>query len=824
VTRLVSSSLSSRMQLPIEDVLEDIRDVLSRNVPCILEAPPGAGKTTMVPLALVNEPWLTGKKIVMLEPRRLAAKAAARRMASLLGEQVGQTVGYRMRMESAVSQATRIEVVTEGVLTRQIARDPELSGVGLVIFDEFHERSLNADTGLALTLTSRALLRNDLRVLVMSATIGTLNFSTIMPDAERVASEGRTFPVETTYLRSVSDKPLPELMAAAVRDAIRDDLGDILCFLPGQAEIRRTQEALLARSDALDGAEVMILHGELAADAQDAVLRPASRVRRVILSTAIAETSLTIDGVRTVVDGGRSREPRFDPRSGMTHLTTVSVSKDAAEQRKGRAGRTAPGRCTRLWTEKEHGQLPERRTSEILVADCSSLILEVASFGVDILDLPWLEAPPGGHLAQGRELLRQLGALDASHAITAHGRELLRYGTHPRIAHMLVRSQELGIDWHRASGIASIVGERDILKGERLCDVRRRLDALQGASDFHTDRGAVTHARKRQQALRKPHSASSPTQTIPDDDVEGVLIALAYPERVARSKGDARFLLRNGRTASIMQADPLARSEWLAVADLDGSASEPRITIAAPVSAATVRVVFADSLVEQVETGWNDRDGRIVARTASMLGAITVETRANAKTDAQELARAFARELARRGIENLPWSEGAERLRDRVAFTRQHTGAELTEMSDEALAASIDNWLAPHLVGLRSLADLQKLDLMRPLREMLSREQKTLVDRCAPELYKPPKGREVAIDYSNPDQPLAAVRLQFMLGVKRTPTVANGNVPLTIELLSPADRPIQKTRDLAGFWSGSYQAVRKEMKGRYPKHDWPENP
>jgi ATP-dependent helicase HrpB len=812
------------MRLPIEDVLEDIRDVLSRNVPCILEAPPGAGKTTMVPLALVNEPWLTGKKIVMLEPRRLAAKAAARRMASLLGEQVGQTVGYRMRMESAVSQATRIEVVTEGVLTRQLARDPELEGIGLVIFDEFHERSLNADTGLALTLTSRTLLRNDLRVLVMSATIGTLNFTTIMPDAERIASEGRTFPVETNYLRSASDKPLHELMAAAVRDAIRDDEGDILCFLPGQAEIRRTQEALLGRPDALDAAEVMILHGELAADAQDAVLRPASRVRRVILSTAIAETSLTIDGVRTVVDGGRSREPRFDPRSGMTHLTTVSVSKDAAEQRKGRAGRTAPGRCTRLWTEKEHGQLPERRTSEILVADCSSLILEVASFGVDILDLPWLEAPPGGHLAQGRELLRQLGALDASHAITAHGRELLRYGTHPRIAHMLVRSQELGIDWHRASGIAAIVGERDILKGERLCDVRRRLDALQGASDFHTDRGAVTHARKRQQALRKPHSASSPTQTIPDDDVEGVLIALAYPERIARSKGDARFLLRNGRTASIMQADPLARSEWLAVADLDGSASEPRIAIAAPVSAATVRVVFADSLVEQVETGWNDRDGRIVARTASMLGAITVETRANAKTDAQELARAFARELARRGIENLPWSEGAERLRDRVAFTRQHTGADLPEMSHDALAASIDNWLAPQLVGMRSLADLQKLDLTRPLREMLSREQKTLIDRCAPEYYKPPKGREVAIDYSNPDQPLAAVRLQFMLGVKRTPTVANGNVPLTIELLSPADRPIQKTRDLAGFWSGSYQAVRKEMKGRYPKHDWPENP
>ncbi len=810
--------------LPIHSVLPDICEVLSRNVPCILEAPPGAGKTTMVPLALVNEAWLAGKKIVMLEPRRLAAKAAARRMATLLGEQVGQTVGYRMRMESAVSEATRIEVVTEGVLTRQLAREPELNGVGLVMFDEFHERSLNADTGLALTLTARALLRSDLRVLVMSATIGSLDFTTIMPDAERVASQGRTFPVETTYLRSASDKPLHELMAAAVRDAIRSDEGDILCFLPGQAEIRRTQEALLSRPDALDGAEVMILHGELAADAQDAVLRPASQVRRVILSTAIAETSLTIDGVRTVVDGGRSREPRFDPRSGMTHLTTVSVSKDAAEQRKGRAGRTAPGHCIRLWTEKEHVQLPERRTSEILVADCTSLILEVASFGVDVGDLPWLEQPPAGNVAQGRELLRQLGALDASHGITPHGRELLRYGTHPRIAHMLVRSREFGIDWHRASGIAAIIGERDLLKGERMSDVRRRLDALQGASDPHADRAAIMHARKRQQALRKPHDSSSVRQTITDDDVEGVLIALAYPERLARSKGDGRFLLRNGRTASIMQADPLARGEWLAVADLDGSASEPRIAIAAPLSGATVKLVFADDVVEQVETGWNDRDGRIVARTATMLGAIVIDTKANANADAQELAKAFARELARRGIENLPWSEGAERLRSRVVFTHQHTAAELPDLSDEALSRTVEQWLAPHLVGLRSLADLQKLDLMRPLRDMLSREQKTLIDRCAPEFYKPPKGREVAIDYSNPDQPLAAVRLQFMLGVKRTPTVANGNVPLTIELLSPADRPIQKTRDLAGFWSGSYQAVRKEMKGRYPKHDWPENP
>ncbi|MEY3386699.1 MAG: hypothetical protein RIR53_1510 [Bacteroidota bacterium] len=812
------------MQLPIEEVLEDIRGVLRRGMPCILEAPPGAGKTTMVPAALVDEEWLGGRKILVLEPRRLAAKAAARRMSMLRGESVGETVGYRMRLETAVSAKTRIEVITEGVLTRQIAHDPSLEGVGLVIFDEFHERSLNADTGLALTLMSRTLLRPDLRILVMSATLQSINFSTILPDAQLVRSEGRSFPVDTVYLRSTSDKPLHELMAAGARDAIRDDVGDVLCFLPGQAEIRRTAELLQQRPDALQGASVLPLYGEMTSEAQDAVLRPASSQRRIILATAIAETSLTIDGVRTVIDGGRSREPRFDHRSGMTHLTTVAVSKDAAEQRKGRAGRVAPGRCIRLWTQREHDQLPERRMPEILAADVTSLLLDVTAFGVDVHDLSWIDPPPAGAVAQARELLRELGAFDEHDAITPHGRELLRYGVHPRISHMLVRSRELGIPWRQAASVAAIIGERDVLKGLRVADARRRLDAIQGAHDPHADAAAMAQARRRRDALREPRESLANACAVTSDDVDGVLIALAYPDRIARRKADGRYLLRNGRSAALSAGDPLGTHEWLAVSDIDGSSSEPRIAIACPVSQHAITIVFAADIVERVESGWNDRDGKIVARRSRMLGAIVIDSRPDTTADPHELARGFARAIAQRGLHLLAWDAAAERLRSRVLFVRHHQGDVLPDMSDESLADSVESWLAPHLLGKRSLTDLQRLDLRSLLRQMLTREQSTLLDRFAPEFYKPPKGREVPIDYSNPDQPLAAVRLQFMLGVKRNPTVAAGNVALTIELLSPADRPIQKTRDLAGFWSGSYQAVRKEMKGRYPKHDWPENP
>ncbi|MBL0322372.1 MAG: ATP-dependent helicase HrpB [Ignavibacteria bacterium] len=825
--------------LPIHSSLDSIRTVLRDGLSCILEAPPGAGKTTVVPLALLDEEWCAGKKIIVLEPRRLAAKAAARRMASTLGERAGETVGYRMRMESAIGPKTRIEVVTEGVLTRQLARDPDLHGVALVIFDEFHERSLNADTGLALTLTARTVLRPDLRVMVMSATLRSLDLQRILPDAGMVSSMGRAFPVDVQWMRSPSEKQIHELMSAAVRDAVHSGEGDVLCFLPGQAEIRRTYDLLQNDIDRLEGAELHILHGELSGEQQDAILRPNSITRRIILSTAIAETSITIDGVRTVIDGGRSREPRFDPRSGMSHLTTVPVSKDAAEQRRGRAGRTAPGQCIRLWTEQEHNQLPERRTPEILVADCAPMMLEISAFGATIDELPWLDIPPSGHVAHARELLHELNALDANDAITPHGRALLKYGVHPRVSHMLVRAGELGINKRTAADVAALIGERDVLRGARDADLQRRLDALNGDRDPEADRGALDAARKRSRALDSARADGKALDSARADgkaldsaradgsggaDAVGVLLALAYPDRIARRKSDGRYIMRNGRTAKLNAGDTLSKHEWLAVGDLDGSGAEPRIAIAAPIEQSSVLSVFADDIHPRAEAGWNDRDGKIVARTVRMLGAIEVDTQQNASVNADELASAFARVIAERGLRDLPWSEVAERLRGRVMFARHFGATDLPDWTNEALASTVETWLAPSLRGKRTLSDLQKLDLATLLHNSLTYEQQRKVDTVAPALYKPPKGREVPIDYADPERPTVSVRLQFMFGVKRTPTVAMGNVPLTIELLSPADRPIQVTKDLAGFWQGSYVHVRKEMKGRYPKHNWPEHP
>ncbi len=817
------SDLVGDVRLPIHDVVGEIRQTLRDTLTCILEAPPGAGKTTIVPLALLDEDWCAGQKIVVLEPRRLAAKAAARRMASLLGEKAGATVGYRMRMESAIGPTTRIEVVTEGVLTRQLARDPSLSGIGIVIFDEFHERSLHADTGLALTLMSRAILRPDLRVMIMSATLSSMNLSSILPDAGIVTSHGKSFPVDVQWMRSTSDKQIHELMAFAIRDAVHESTGDVLCFLPGQGEIRRTCELLQKNVHALNGAAIHILHGELSGEDQDNILRPPTSTPRIILSTAIAETSITIDGVRTVIDGGRSREPRFDPRSGMSHLTTVSVSKDAAEQRRGRAGRTAPGTCVRLWTEQEHQHLPERKTPEIMVADCAPMLLEIAAFGAHINDLRWLDVPPPAHLSQARELLRELDALHEDDSITPHGKNLLRYGVHPRVAHMFVRASELGIDHSIASSVAALIGERDILRGSRDADIQRRIEACIGAQDAEADRGAVDGARRRRDQFMSVHLNRAAKATQHADSV-GILVALAYPDRIARRKIDGRYLMRNGRTARLAPGDMLGQHEWLAVSDLDGSGTEPRIAMAALISQESVLATFSENITLRAEAGWNDRDGKIVARTVRMIGAIVLDTQQNSNIDADEIASAFARVIAERGLRDLPWSDMATRLRNRVVFARHFDATAVPLWTDESLAESIEQWLAPSLRGKRTLGDLQKLDLAAILRENLSYEQIRRVDTVAPEFYHPPKGREVPIDYSNVDRPTIAVRLQFMFGVKRTPHVAMGNVPLTIELLSPADRPLQVTQDLAGFWQGSYAHVRKEMKGRYPKHNWPEHP
>ena len=809
------------MALPIEEVLGDVRAALQHGRSCILVAPPGAGKTTMVPTALLDEPWLATKKVLMLEPRRVAATAAARRMSVLRNEKVGTTIGYRMRMETCVGPHTRVEVITEGILTRQLTHDPMLNDIGVVIFDEFHERSLNADVGLALTRLTQQLLRPDLRIIVMSATLNIESVKRVLDDAVVVESMGRSYPVDITWQRSHNDEPLPARMASAVGDAVRSDTGDILCFLPGQAELRRTSE-IIERTNAVgDRATLHVLHGDLALADQDAILRPASAERRVILATAIAETSLTIDGVTTVIDGGQSREPRFDPRSGMSHLTTVPVSRDAAEQRRGRAGRTGPGRCVRLWTELEHQHLPQQRTPEILVADCTSLLLDVAAYGIALTDIPWIDAPPAAHVAHGDELLRQLGALDDEGAITAHGRELLRFGVHPRVAHMIVSATQRGINTDLAYDVATLVGERDLLRATDDARLARRIDVLLGHADDRADRSRVAHARTRRRQFRAPSPSDMPKVQSNDADI-GVLLALAYPDRIARRKSEGRFVMRNGRTARINTSDTLAASEWLAIGELDGSQHDPRIVIAEPLNTEQILDIFRDAIIARATVGWSDRDGRIVARTERMLGAIRIDVRDHADVDQGELALAFARELAARELSDLPWSDAATRICERVAFCNHHELCELPDFSRSGLSATAEQWLAPHLRGMRTLNELRQLDLASILNAMISFSQRSAMDRAAPEFYRPPKGREVPISYADPERPRASVRLQFLFGVTKTPVVALGRIPLTIELLSPANRPIQVTQDLAGFWSGSYAQVRREMKGRYPKHDWPE--
>ena len=775
----------------------------------------------MVPTALLDEPWLGTQKILLLEPRRVAATAAARRMSALRNEQVGSTIGYRMRLESCVGPTTRIEVITEGILTRQITHDPMLTDVGAVIFDEFHERSLNADVGLALTRLTQQLLRPDLRIIVMSATLNIADVARVLDDSQVIESMGRTYPVDVTWQRSHNDEPLPTRMASAIGDAVRADNGDILCFLPGHAELRRTAEQLERTGAVGDRASVHMLHGDLALADQDAILRPASAQRRVILATAIAETSLTIDGVTTVIDGGMSREPRFDARSGMSHLTTVPASRDAAEQRKGRAGRTGPGRCVRLWTELEHQHLPLQRTPEIMVADYTSVLLDIAAYGIALHDVPWIDPPPAAHVAHAEDLLRQLGALDGQGAITPHGRELLRYGVHPRVAHMIVTAAQRGISSELAFDVATVIGERDLLRAPDDARLARRIDVLNGLADDRVDRGRVAHARTRRKHFRTHTSSRTATVASQESDI-GVLLALAYPDRVARRKSDGRFVMRNGRTARIAGNDTLATSEWLAIGELDGSQQEPRIVIAEPLSTEQILDIFGDALVARALVGWSDRDGRIVARTERMLGAIRIDLRDHADVDEEELARAFARELAVRELNDLPWSDAAVRLCERVAFCRHHELCELPDLSRDGLCATAEEWLAPHLHGMRTLGELRQLDLATILGSMLSFSQRSSMNRAAPEFYRPPKGREVVISYADPERPRVSVRLQFLFGVTKTPLVALGNIPLTIELLSPANRPIQVTQDLAGFWKGSYAQVRREMKGRYPKHDWPE--
>ena len=809
--------------LPIEPVLPTLRQALTADGVAVLQAPPGAGKTTRVPLALLDEAWLRGRRIVMLEPRRLAARAAARRMAETLGETPGETVGYRIRHETRVGPRTRIEVVTEGVLTRLLQSDPALEAFGLVIFDEFHERSIHADLGLALTLQSRALLREDLRVLVMSATLDGAPVALLLGGALIVTSEGRSHPVETRHRPSRTGTRVEAAVAAAIREALAADAGDILAFLPGATEIRRT-EAILGDVPA----EVVPLHGSLPQALQDRALGPSVPDRRkVVLATSIAETSLTIDGVRVVVDGGLSRVPRYSPRSGMTRLATVRVSRASADQRRGRAGRQAPGICYRLWSAHEEPTLRPRGVPEILETDLAPLALELATAGIaDPGELAWLDPPPAAALAEARGLLAQLGALDPVGGITSHGRRLTRFALHPRLAHMVVRARELGAG-EAACELAALLSERDMVRrqeGQADADLGLRLDLLRGVVvrsdvDQETLRRVRAETRHCREAAERggPRGGGAALST-------GALLAFAYPDRIGqRRPGErGRYLLRNGQGA-MLEPQTLARAQYLVAAELDGQARESRIFLAAPITVEEIETHFANDLVHEDVLGWDDAARAVTGRRRRRLGAIVLQDGPLPDPDPAEVARAMMEGVRREGVERLPWTEPARRVRARLGFLHA-IDAGWPDVSTEALTRDLDDWLAPRITGMRRWDQLERLDLGELLLDRLPWDHRASLEDWAPSHVEVPSGSRVPVDYSDPAAPVLAVRLQELFGLTETPTVARGRVSLTLHLLSPSRRPVQVTRDLAGFWRTTYFEVRKDLKGRYPKHQWPDDP
>ncbi len=825
--------------LPVEPVLPDLRRALADTGVAVLQAPPGAGKTTLVPLALLDESWLAGRKILLLEPRRLAARAAARRMAELLGTQLGGTVGYRIRRDSTVGPGTRIEVVTEGILTRMIQDDPSLDPIGLVVFDEFHERSIHADLGLALTLESRAVLRPGLRVLVMSATLESGSVSALLGNAPVITSEGRSHPVETRYLPRRPDTRVEAAVASTVRRALAEDRGDVLVFLPGQGEIRRVAE-LLADPPLGPTVSVLSLYGNLSQAEQDAAIRPSPPGRRkVVLSTSIAETSLTIEGVQVVIDSGLARVPRFSPGSGMTRLTTVRVSRGAADQRRGRAGRTGPGICYRLWARAEDHQLLPHDTPEILEADLTPLALELAVAGVSSpAELKWLDPPPAAALAEAGALLRQLGALDGHGRVTPHGRRMSGLGTHPRLSHLLVRGAELGAPALSAD-LAALIEERDFLgghSGPADADLQLRLELL-GARDlpgmhhnWTVDRGRVERVRAESRAwratLREASTGVRSTATAKDDPPSpGLLLALAYPDRVGRRRtGQAgRFLLRNGQGVAT-DSPALLHTDFIVAAQLDGARRESRVWLAAPVTEGEVLALFGDQVESEEVVEWNDQIGALTAARRTRLGAIVLSEKPLKDPDPRLVLAALGEWMARAGLGVLIWSEDSRAVRDRLAFVRRLLGPPWPDVSDPALLANLEPWLGPDLVGVRRRGDLERIDPGRALLGLLGWEERQALDHLAPTHLTVPTGSRLRVDYSDPQAPVLAVRLQEVFGLTETPRVGGGRVPVTMHLLSPARRPVQVTQDLAGFWRTSYFDVRKELRGRYPKHYWPDDP
>ena len=877
--------------LPIIAALPELRAALAAHPRVVLEAPPGAGKTTVVPLELLAAAWRhPDDKILVLEPRQLAVRGAAARLAQLLGEPVGRTIGYRVRLDSKVSRETRVEVITEGILTRMIQDDPALEGVAAVVFDEFHERSLNADLGLALALDAQAVLRPELRILLMSATLEAQRLGQWLP-APVVSSAGFLFPIDTHYLdprraSALPNKPnerLAELVPAQVKAALHaHPEGDILVFLPGVGDLQRSARKLEALADHID---LHLLHGELPLETQDAALRPSKAGRRkVILATSIAETSLTIEGVRVVIDGGFARVPRFVPRTGFTTLETVPVARAAADQRRGRAGRLGPGTCHRLWTEAEHHNLPAHRPPEIHTADLSSLALELALWGAaEPTSLRWLDVPPTAAFGQARELLLRLGALVGQEGRkvggqevaasassesnptplpsyppalsnlkpTAHGRQLAALGLPPRLGHLVVRGQELG-HGAAAAALAALLAERDLLRWATPTDtrpappdLRLRLEALAtgrpplpGLALHHATLQRVRDV-ARNLVGRLGKSANSPIRSFTDAPV-GLLTALAYPDRLAQRETPDRLRLVTGQRVSLNTTDVDPQATFFAVAHLAGTASAPRATLAAPLGQDELELAFADQITTADEVRYDATTQRVTGRRVRRLGALLLDEKVIGQPDAALVTRALLDYLQEAGVGKLNWTPAARQLQQRLEFLRQHfPTAEISPTTDNeqptpnwpaaddtTLARELPRWLGPHLTGLRTLDQVQRLDLYEPLLARLPGgwSQRQELDRLAPAALEVPSGSHISLDYSDPAAPVLAVKLQELFGLTETPTVAAGRVPLLLHLLSPGGRPAQVTRDLRSFWDKGYFEVRKDLKGRYPRHPWPDKP